>query len=337
MRIHYFQRYHQKENVATANTMLLLSRLYSYSPDKFFRFLKNEYFMNSFDPEIVFSLQEKSIDSIPDATISQEGFKIVVETKMTDWFYSSQLINHLKAFGEEKNKLLITLASEPMDKEKLEAFEKQLKEYNKNQKYPVLHINTTFEIMAQGIYEVIDDRDYEMQDVLEDYINYCYNDGLIVSDDAWKYLRMQLAGTTIDYNIAKNLYYDNAERGFRPHKYLGLYTRKSIRAIGEISAIITASVTGDGIEYKAELGELTEECKEMIVEAMDDGRLFGYDLKSTGHRYFFVEEFHETDFKKTSRGGSMGTRIFDLTQVLDREDIPEIGELAELLKDRTWE
>ena len=32
MKIHYFQRYHTKENVSTANTMLLLSRLYQYSP-----------------------------------------------------------------------------------------------------------------------------------------------------------------------------------------------------------------------------------------------------------------------------------------------------------------
>jgi len=71
MKIHYFQRYHEKENVATANTMLLLSRLYSYSPDKFFGLLKSEYFSDSFNPEIVFTLQEKSVDSIPDATITQ--------------------------------------------------------------------------------------------------------------------------------------------------------------------------------------------------------------------------------------------------------------------------
>lgn len=72
MKIHYFQRYHAKENVATANTMLLLSRLYQYSSDKFFRFLKSEFFSDSFEPEIVFNLQEKSVDSIPDATITQE-------------------------------------------------------------------------------------------------------------------------------------------------------------------------------------------------------------------------------------------------------------------------
>lgn len=118
MKIHYFQRYHSKENVTTANTMLLLSRLYSYSSDKFFRFLKSEYFSDRFEPEIVFTLQEKSEESVPDATITQEGFKIVVETKMSDWFHSDQLLRHLKSFKEERNKVLITIAPELMAKDK---------------------------------------------------------------------------------------------------------------------------------------------------------------------------------------------------------------------------
>lgn len=91
MKLHYFQRYHTKENVATANTMLLLSRLYYYSTTKFFQFLKSEYFLDAFEPEIVFRLQEKNLDSVPDATITQESFKIVIETKLSDWFYEEQL------------------------------------------------------------------------------------------------------------------------------------------------------------------------------------------------------------------------------------------------------
>ena len=122
MKIHYFQRYHEKENVATANTMLLLSRLYSFSSDKFFRFLKSEFFSDSFEPEIVFNLQEKSVDSIPDATITQESFKIVVETKMSDWFYSEQLIRHLNSFGDEKYKVMITLAPVQMNRIMKEEF-----------------------------------------------------------------------------------------------------------------------------------------------------------------------------------------------------------------------
>lgn len=336
MKIHYFQRYHEKENVATANTMLLLSRLYSYSSDKFFRFLKSEYFSGSFNPEIIFTLQEKSVDSIPDATITQEGFKIVVETKMYDWFDEDQLLRHLKSFRDEKYKVIISLAPEYMDEEKKVAFEKNLKAYNENQPHPVIHINTTFEAMANAISDVLDDRDYEMQDVLDDYLNYCYNDGLIPVSDAWKYMRVQLAGTTFDFNVSSNVYYDNAERGFRAHDTLGLYKNKSVRAIGKVVARITAVETESGVKYNPEFGELTDERIETIEAAMADGNSHGYDLRGIEHRYFFVEKFYETDFKKITPRAPMGTRVFDLTQILGTEDIPDTEELAQRLMKETW-
>lgn len=336
MKIHYFQRYHEKENVATANTMLLLSRLYSYSSGKFFRFLKSEFFSDSFEPELVFTLQEKSEKSIPDATITQEGFKIVVEAKLTDWFYKEQLINHLLSFGDQKNKVMITLASEPMAKDKKEDFEKALKEYNATQKYPVIHINTTFELLANAIQDVIDDRDYEMQEVLDDYLNYCYNDGLIPNHDAWKYMRMQLAGTTFDFNLSENVYYDKAERGFRAHDYLGLYKNKSVRAIGKVCARITAVEIDGEIVFKAEYGKLTEERKQTIMKAIEDGYSHGYDLRSLETRYFFVEKFVEMDYKKDTPRAPMGTRIFDLSQILNVSKMPEVEEIIKMLNTKTW-
>lgn len=336
MKIHYFQRYHEKENVATANTMLLLSRLYSYSSDKFFRFLKSEFFSDSFEPELVFTLQEKSVDSIPDATITQEGFKIVVETKLTDWFYSDQLMRHLKSFGDEKYKVMITLASELMNEDKKADFEKQLQEYNATLMHPIIHINTTFEYLANAVQEAIDDRDYEMQEVLDDYLNYCYTDGLITISDSWKFLRMQLAGTTFEFNIKENVYYDNADRGFRAHDYLGLYKNKSVRAIGKVCARITAVEKEGIIQFNSEFGELNEERKQKIMDSIIDGDSHGYDLRTIEHRYFFVEQFYETDFKKITPRAPMGTRIFDLTQILDDENIPEVQKLSELLKDKSW-
>lgn len=336
MNIHYFQRYHEKENVATANTMLLLSRFYSYSSDKFFRFLKTEYFSDSFNPEITFRLQEKSVDSIPDATITQESFKIVVETKMSDWFYNDQLLRHLNSFDDEKYKVMITLAPELMEEGKKADFEEKLKAYNEKQHHPVIHINTTFETLTNAISDVLDDRDYEMQDVLADYLNYCYTGGLIPVSDSWKYMRMQLAGTTLDFNVSANVYYDNAERGFRAHDTLGLYKNKSVRAIGKVIARITAIETEDGVKYNAEFGDLTDERKETIAKAMIDGDSHGYDLRTIEHRYFFVEKFYETDFKKITPRAPMGTRIFDLTQVLRTENIPTMEEIAERLKEETW-
>lgn len=336
MKIHYFQRYHEKENVATANTMLLLSRLYTYSSDKFFRFLKSEFFFDSFEPEIVFTLQEKSVDSIPDATITQESFKIVVETKLSDWFYSDQLMRHLNSFGDEKYKVMITLAPELMAADKKEAFEIQLKEYNSNKAHHVIHINTTFEGITNAIQELIDDKDYEMQEVLEDYLNYCYKDGLITISDSWKYMRMQLAGATLDFNIKENIYYDNIDRGFRAHDYLSLYKNKSVRAVGKVCARITAVETENGMQYKAEFGDLTEERKEKILLSIIEGDEHGYDLRTKEHRYFFVEKFYETDFKKTTPRPPMGSRIFDLTKILETEHLPDVEKISELLIEKSW-
>ena len=334
MKIHYFQRYHEKENVATANTMLLLSRLYSFSSDKFFRFLKSEYFSDAFEPELVFNLQEKSVESIPDATITQESFKIVVETKMSDWFYLDQLQRHLKSFSDEKFKVMITLAPELMNLETKKEFELYLIEYNSQHIHPIMHVNTTFERMVNAISEFIDDRDYEMQEVLDDYLNYCYKDKLIIVSDSWKRMRVQLAGTTYNFNFNENLYYDGIDRGFSPHDYLGLYKEKSVRAIGKINSIITAVSTEGSFEFNVELGEITEEKKQQILKAIEDGKNYGYGMDA--NRYFFVDKFYETNFRKTTPRAPMGTRLFDLTQILGKEKLPEASVIAEILNTKTW-
>lgn len=333
MKIHYFQRYHEKENVATANTMLLLSRLYSYSSDKFFRLLKSEYFSDSFEPEIVFTLQEKSIDSIPDATITQEGFKIVVEAKMSDWFYSDQLMRHLNSFVDEKNKVLITIAPEFMENEKRADFEKMLSEYNNKQTHPVVHINTTFEQLANAVQDVLDDRDYEMQDVLDDYLSYCQSDGLITVSDSWKYMRMPLAGKTFEFCVENSLYYCSTGRNFRPHDYIGLYTGKSIRAIGKIKTIVVAKETNGETTYNVECGELTDDIKAKIDIAIANKHTYGWDDEC---RYFIVEKFYHTDFKKVTPRAPMGARIFDLSQILGTNELPNTEVLAEILKEKTW-
>ena len=291
MKIHYFQRYHDKENVTTANTMLLLSRLYQYSSDKFFRFLKDNYFSGAFEPEIEFELQARSSSSIPDAVITQPSFKIVVETKMSDWFYSDQLLRHLESFKDENFKVLLTLAPELMNHDKKLEFDKQLAEYNSTLSRPIIHINTTFEMMLNAITDIIDDRDYEMIDVIEDYKDYCYKDHLIPISDSWKYMRMQLAGVTLQFNIENKVYYEKASRNFRAHDYLGLYSNKSVRAIGKVCARIIAVYTENGLEFEAEYGELTEERKATIRLAVLDGDKHGYDLRNIKHRYFLSKSF----------------------------------------------
>lgn len=337
MKIHYFQRYHTKENVSTANTMLLLSRLYQYSSGKFYQMLRSEQLLGaSFEPELSINLQIKGDGSVPDAIISQDSFKIVVETKLSDWFYEEQLNQHLKSFGDEKYKVLLTLAPEYMNLKRKAAFDALLAEQNKALPYPVRHINTTFEALANGIRDVIDDRDYEMQEVLDDFLDYCYNDNLIPVSDGWKYLRVQLAGQTFDFNVKENLYHDSKNRRFRAHDYLGLYKNKSVRAIGKIHTIITAERNSQGeLNYYVERGKMTKAHKEAIARAIENGKQYGYDMSTD--RYFFVEQFYATDFQKITPRPPMGSRIFDLTQILETEKLPEPDQLAKLLSEKTWE
>lgn len=59
-----------------------------------------------------------------------------------------------------------------MSQKTAEAFEICLMEHNSKAEHPVSHINTTFEKVISNIRNVLDDRDYEMLDVISDYEEY---------------------------------------------------------------------------------------------------------------------------------------------------------------------
>lgn len=336
MEVHYFQRYTQKENVATANTMLLLSRLYMDSTSKFYKFLQNNIFNDKANLEIEFTLQEKHKNSVPDATIFQPSFKVVVETKMKDDFDCKQLRDHLEAFDDVQYKVLLTLASKKMkDRTRLE-FEKRLKEYNEEHSEMIYHVNLTFEDLITSIDSILDDKDYDMSNILNDYIDYCIESDLLPNTNSWKTLRMQLSRTTFDFNMNNNVYYDKASRNFRPHDYIGLYRDKKINAVGKIETQVVTEYVDGILEYKVEKGHLTEQHKQVIQDAIKDSKQYGYDLTTIPHRYFFVEEFYESNYKKDSKGGAMGTRYFDLEDILGITKETSTEEIVNKLNQQTW-
>lgn len=337
MQVHYFQRYHQKENVATANTLLLLSRLYNHSPYKFYTFLQENY-TNEIDMRPDFIMQTGTKESIPDAIISQKSFKIVVEAKTTDWFYTDQLIRHLNSFDNEDTKILLTISSDYMAEKTKNEFEK----YLIDEKLNIRHINTTFEELIEQVRDVLDDRDFEMIEILDDFESFCNDDGLIIEDLAWERMRVIPAGTTMEFNMDENIYYQPSERSFKPHNYIGLYSKKSIRGIGKISSIIEAYEEDGKLIFNLKEGELKEEYKKKIEFANEEGKKFGYNLLEYPNNYFFVEKFYETDFQKISRGGLQGQKYFMFTDYIDEKDfkdgkLPETEKIAAILKTKTWE
>ncbi len=176
-----------------------------------------------------------------------------------------------------------------------------------------------------------------MHEILNDYLDYCCGANLIPDSNAKKYMRVQPTGESLEFDIENNLYIVRANREFRPHCYLGLYKNKSVRAVGKVVARIAAIMTGNHVKYDVEYPKkknadaLTDERKEMIDQFFHE-----YHLENDKHRFFFVEKFYETDFKKISKGGLQSSKIFNLTEFLKRDDIPDAETLAKLLKKETW-
>lgn len=337
MRIHYFQRYHQKENVATANTMLLLSRLYQYSPDKFYRALKDIARLDSFEAEPVFTIQEKNASSVPDATISQAGFKLVVETKRNaNSFSLDQLKHHLNAIGHDSRNVLLTLAPTELKPQFEKCIKQIVAEHNRSHDALVRHAHATFASIMAAVEGALDERDYEMQDILDDFRDYCEHDGLMKDDGAESRLRMQLANATFDYAFEHNLYYCGLETRLREFRYLGLYRDKSLRAIGKVTGTCSVSFADGEETMKLLDGHVPKDWNKRILDALDHEVETGVS-RTIDRKFFFVERFYETNFRKVTPGAPMGGRVFDLSEVLGLKELPDTKEIASLLSQHSWE
>lgn len=335
METHYFQRYHSKENVDTANAMLLLSRLYLNSPKSFFSFLNNLVEDIDIDVELKVVLQEKNKSSVPDAAIMQESFKIAVETKLHNNFVEKQLLHHLASLEGYNYKFLMTLDPREMENNLKQKIDSECK--NKN----VIHINLTFKKLIEAVKEVVDDRDIDMQNIIADYERYCYDSDLIPDD--WKRMRVVLSGGTFDQNQECGVYYHGQERGYSAHKYIGLYKDKAVKAIGEITGIFEAHVVNkDNItNFKTVTGLFDETIEGRIKKSIKKSP---YPFNEENMIFFVVDKFYDTDFKKITPRAPMGSRMFDLVDEINKimpegskiEELPKTSEIAELLKNCTW-
>ena len=340
MQIHYFQRYHSKENVDTSNTMLMLSRLYNYNADKFFAMLNALILGQDETPEITFELQVAGDESVPDAIISQKSFKIVVETKLHNQFQQDQLEKHLTQFGTEEIKVLLTLDPKPMKESLMDSFGIVLKKYNADRineiKTPIRHVNITFEQLVAAMEDIVDERDSEIMAVLDDYKKYCFDEKLI--PDGYKWMRAIVAGTTFQDNMDLDLFYDQESRNFSEHGYIGLYKDKSIRAIGKLKKTVIAVENNGSMTYHAESGaEPTTDEIERINEAIRRADHYGYNLQTISHRYFIVEKFYPMDFRKSSKNPIQKSKFFNLADMFGYKTMPNTDVIANDLNGRTWE
>ena len=172
--------------------------------------------------------------------------------------------------------------------------------------------------------------------IIDDYEEFCINYGLIRKDD-FRMLTVA-CGYTIEDNFKNNVYYDPANRGYSYCSHLGIYDNKAVRGIGKIENVITANMNDEN-ELKiisTSHGQATDKQKNNIINMIRAAQEnIGWNIKKN-NKFFCVEEFIKTNFKKTSKGGLFGKRYFNLNQQLGKSDFENTREIAELLKTQTW-
>ena len=164
-----FQKYTGRENIHSSSALLLIKELYRYNVDYFYKFIKalvdDNSEVNDFLPHFRTQITTEKNDTVPDFSITQEGFSIFAEAKEAgNGFNERQLEGHLKVLDKRNGKkiLLLLSPSENEDRILLNKFNKSYKDISIKQ----ISYNKIYQILD----EIVDrNKDYSFCDLLEEY------------------------------------------------------------------------------------------------------------------------------------------------------------------------
>lgn len=324
-KIHYFQRYSSVENTVTNNTLQLFSRIYNYSTSQA-SLLLEALIEEPIEIGIEIKQQVRGEESVPDGKIIQKSFKIVIESKVDSSLNVGQLLKHLNDFSREDQKVLLLLTKKPI--ENADGISTQLRE----QCPDVIFRNVTYENICKAIKPLFKEYEYEMRDLVEDYVEYC-ND-MKLFDQSQYLMRIVPCGKSFMINNRHGVYFHPSDRGYTKHRFVGLYTNKIVRIIWKIDSVFDVAYDGNKLEKTLVEGCATDEYDDRLVAIIRDAQKeCGWDI-SSNHRFFCGKPM-ETNYIKSTLYGIFGPRLVNLQEVIG--NFQDASDVAEKLKDRQWE
>jgi hypothetical protein len=265
---------------------------------------------------------------VVDGYLNQDGFRIAIETKRSaGTFRLDQLKRHLSAFEAWHPGFMILLSPEKA----LISQSDQLKLETLAAAKNVTLVLTTFQEILDAARGSLSSHDEEMHALITDYESFCSDDELLPTDK-WT-LFAPPCGRSHNLNVEQSLYFCPASWSRRNARYLGIYYQKAIRYVGEITKIIECEITNNIVT--GETVSLTSTERKRIINTVHGASEQGWDL-STGYQFFLCDLMLETLFRKTSGGGIMGYRYFDLRKYFKGKNMPDLKEVADVLKGTTW-
>lgn len=334
--INQFQTYSQKENTVTNNVLLMLSRLYQINPSYYADYMA-AITEASDGYEVIPSFMQQvgnKGNGIIDGYIQIPASKVIIETKLSSLELKGKLLNYTESFEQAEHKILLHLSNQRYSEGDEREINEKLKSLVKGA--PVFFYSKTFEEFAVQLDLLAREHPYEksLRELADDFTDYCEGGGLISNDR--HILRAMACGQSFDINVKHQFYFDDAARGYRPFTYLGIYSWKSVRFIGKVeNMIVTDYSPMTGLEVIESAHTVTDQQKDRLISAIEESVSAGWRIE-TGHRFFLLNDFHETNFQKTSPGGIFRVRYFNLKEILG--NVPDsTASIAEQLNHQNWE
>ena len=179
----------------------------------------------------------------------------------------------------------------------------------------------------------------ELYRLSKDFYYYCSSMDLIKN-----VFRIVPCNKSFELNEKYHLYFQPESRGYSNHQFTGIYTAKEVKYIGKVNKVFLAELTKEGkliTEKISGKGEITTEEENRIISTIKEfPEIYGYGDISKGHIFFLFDDndFCPTKFKKISKYGLLGSRLFDLKVDLEIKNVEKLStlEIAEKLNDITW-
>lgn len=334
--LNQFQQYSQGENTVTNNVLLMFSLLYDINPryyEEYMNGLIEETDFYGVVPDFRQQVNNNGKGFI-DGRITLRPSTIIIETKLNALEWVDKLLKYTDSFHKGEVNLLFHLSSISYDETTIKQIEDRLvaEKVEKNVKF----FSVTFEDLVAQLKSLHEQYLYEPQilRLYEKFEEYCQNMNLLPASR--QILRAMACGESFDLNVKHKFYFDLARRGYSHFNYLGIYKHKAVRFIGTVENMIVADWSEEeGLIIKNKTSEVSSAQKEWLTAAIKDSILAGWNV-SKNHRFFLLNDFHETKFRKESSGGIFRVRYFNLENYNVKEG-DSVEQIAEELKKHIWE
>ncbi|MEE7457475.1 hypothetical protein MPAR168_04685 [Methylorubrum populi] len=304
-----FPRYHQAENVVTNHVMVMLRMLYNASP-KLLEGLLQALCADEVTVGPRFSQQVAGAHSVPDGLILQEPLAVFVETKLGSAADPGQLRRHCRTIVDRlpgrKGTYLLSLTAGQRGAIPDEVMEMA-------QEHGITVVPASFGDLVEQVGQ-LPVTDLVLREVLQEFTDFVFSQDLVPRED--QFLVAMLTGTSWRDNLAHGVYYEPVDRNpkWQRAAFLGLYHDRQVSHVGRIVAAVAAvqDAAGEMTFDDPETGSMDDVRRQAIRDVVSAAQAYYPGLEATRHRYYVVDAFTPTDFRKRTAGGMMGHRYFDI-------------------------